>query len=115
MLPLLSPGALRSCRRHTQSRFRSRSPTERKCMCRMFGAVFGIEVTNALVKALRRKQITREELFEYAAQLGGLHTRVDPESSVRAFGPVLTLAERHQLTTYDASYLELAQRRGLPL
>jgi len=28
---------------------------------------------------------------------------------------VLALAERHQLTTYDASYLELAQRLGLPL
>jgi predicted nucleic acid-binding protein len=48
--------------------------------------------------------------FEYAAQLGGLRIRVDLESAARAFGPVLALAERHQLTTYDASYLELAPR-----
>jgi predicted nucleic acid-binding protein len=27
----------------------------------------------------------------------------------------LRLAERHKLTVYDAAYLELAQRRGLPL
>ena len=31
------------------------------------------------------------------------------------FDHVLALAERHQLTTYDTSYLELAQRLGLPL
>jgi predicted nucleic acid-binding protein len=37
------------------------------------------------------------------------------EAAARAFGGVLELAERHQLTTYDASYLELAQRLGLEI
>lgn len=32
-----------------------------------------------------------------------------------AWGPVVTLARAHNLTAYDASYLELALRRGLPL
>jgi predicted nucleic acid-binding protein len=32
-----------------------------------------------------------------------------------AWGATLHLAVRHRLTTYDAAYLELAQRRGLPL
>jgi len=33
----------------------------------------------------------------------------------QAFDRVLVLAERHRLTVYDAAYLELALRRGLPL
>ena len=75
-----------------------------------------LEVTNALVKALRRKQITREELFDYARQLASLRVQVDIDRSAeRAFNQVLLLAECYQLTTYDAAYLELAQRKGLPL
>jgi predicted nucleic acid-binding protein len=77
--------------------------------------VWGLEVTNALVKALRRQHITRDELFEYAQQLGMLRLKVDSETAERAFGQILALAERYQMTTYDASYLELAQRRGVSI
>jgi predicted nucleic acid-binding protein len=75
-----------------------------------------LEVTNALVKALRRQQITREELSEYARQLASLRVQVDIDQVARrAFHQVLLIAERYQLTTYNAAYLELAQRRKLPL
>lgn len=78
--------------------------------------IWPLEVTNALVKALRRRHITREELFDYARQLASLRAQVDNDQVAdRAFNEILTLAERYQLTTYDAAYLELAQRRGLPL
>jgi len=77
--------------------------------------IWPLEVTNALVKAFRRQQITRQELFEYAEQLARLRVKVDFEAAERAFDQVISLAERYQLTTYDASYLELAQRRGLPI
>jgi predicted nucleic acid-binding protein len=77
--------------------------------------IWPLEVTNALIKALRRRYITREELFEYAQELGGLRVKVDLEAAARAFGEVLALAERYQLTTYDAAYLELAQRLGLEI
>ena len=78
--------------------------------------IWPLEVTNALVKALRRRHITREELFDYARQLASLRVQVDfDQPAERAFLGVLTLAERYQLTTYDAAYLELAQRRNLPL
>lgn len=33
----------------------------------------------------------------------------------RALGPVLALARAHRLSAYDAAYLELAIREGLPL
>jgi predicted nucleic acid-binding protein len=77
--------------------------------------IWPLEVTNALLKAFRRNYITREELFEYARQLGGLRVRVDPGDAEGTFGQVLALAQRYQLTSYDASYLDLAQRRGIPI
>jgi predicted nucleic acid-binding protein len=77
--------------------------------------IWPLEVTNALVKALRRRQITRQELFEYAHQLSALAVTVDFDGADHVFDEVLILAERYQLTTYDASYLELAQRRGLAI
>ena len=40
---------------------------------------------------------------------------VDDGSLAPAFGTVLALARQTGLSVYDASYLELAQRRGLPL
>jgi len=40
---------------------------------------------------------------------------LDPETDRHAWSATARLAERHRLTTYDAAYLELAQRRGLAL
>jgi predicted nucleic acid-binding protein len=78
--------------------------------------IWPLEVTNALVKAPRRKHITQYELFDYARQLARLRAPVDFDCTLeRAFHELLTLAERRQLTTYNAAYPELAQRRGLPL
>jgi predicted nucleic acid-binding protein len=39
----------------------------------------------------------------------------DPETGKQAWNATLQLAHRHRLTLYDAAYLELAQRRRLPL
>jgi predicted nucleic acid-binding protein len=77
--------------------------------------IWPLEVTNALIKAFRRKHITRAELFEYAQRLGELRITVDNEAPERAFTHVITLAERYHLTTYDAAYLELAKRRNIPI
>jgi predicted nucleic acid-binding protein len=47
--------------------------------------------------------------------LAGLPIAVDDETSSRAFGDIVHLARSHGLSAYDAAYLELAMRRGLPL
>jgi predicted nucleic acid-binding protein len=39
----------------------------------------------------------------------------DSETERHAWQSTLRLAERYRLTVYDAAYLELAMRRGLPL
>ena len=51
----------------------------------------------------------------WLAHLASLRITVDDETSAQAWGGVLNLARSHALTAYDAAYLELALRRGLPL
>jgi predicted nucleic acid-binding protein len=49
------------------------------------------------------------------ADLALLPIHLDSETDRQAWGATVRLAQRHRLTAYDAAYLELAQRRGLPL
>ena len=49
------------------------------------------------------------------ADLRALVIAIDPETDQQAWATTLHLAERYLLTLYDAAYLELAQRLGLPL
>jgi len=49
------------------------------------------------------------------ADLALLPIHIDPETDRQAWTATLRFAERHRLTLYDAAYLELAQRRDLPL
>jgi predicted nucleic acid-binding protein len=49
------------------------------------------------------------------ADLSLLPISLDPETDRRAWDATLQVAHLHRLTLYNAAYLELAQRRGLPL
>jgi predicted nucleic acid-binding protein len=65
---------------------------------------------------MRRLHITRDDLFDFARQLASLDPQVDLDRPFeRSFEQILALAVRRQLSTYDASYLELAQRLALPI
>jgi predicted nucleic acid-binding protein len=44
-----------------------------------------------------------------------LSIRIDEETAGRTWRETAELAERHGLTAYDATYLELALRLGVPL
>ena len=48
-------------------------------------------------------------------KLTALQFTVDDEGTRQAFGKTSELAEKHGLTIYGATYLELALRRSLPL
>lgn len=78
-------------------------------------ALWRLEIANILEMGVRRK---RHDAAFRDATLGDLlllPLYVDTETDHRAWGPILRLAERYRLTLYDAAYLELAQRRSLPL
>jgi predicted nucleic acid-binding protein len=74
-----------------------------------------LEVANSLSMAVRRKRIPGSARSDFLRHLGGLGIDVDDETHVHAWGATLKLADIHNLSIYDASYLELAQRRRLPL
>lgn len=78
-------------------------------------AVWALEIGNILLGAERRRRITQARAVEFLGILGELDIRADADLPGRAFRDVLPIAREQRLTTYDATYLELAMRLGLPL
>jgi predicted nucleic acid-binding protein len=78
-------------------------------------AIWPLEVANALIVLVRRRKLTDSERQMGLGWLRGLPLRVDQEMASLAFSRLSELAAAHQLSVYDAAYLELAQRRGLTL
>jgi predicted nucleic acid-binding protein len=78
-------------------------------------ALWALEIGNILLGSERRRRITRARTTEFLEILGELDIRIDPDLPGRAFRDVLPLARERRLTTYHATYLELAMRLGLPL
>ena len=70
------------------------------------------EVRNILIVNERRGRIAEPDTAAFLLNLSQLRIRVDRAPNE---GIVLKLARTHRLSVYDAGYLELAQREGLPL
>ena len=81
----------------------------------MAPAVWPLEVGNVIVRAESRNLLPEARSAEFLALLQDMAIEIDPRGTERALTDTLQLARRHNLSTYDASYLELALREGLPL
>ena len=75
-------------------------------------SLWWFEVRNILVVNERRKRITESGTTSFLRDLNRIPIRVD---RVPVETEVLRLARAHRLSVYDAAYLELARREGLPL
>lgn len=75
-------------------------------------ALYWYEVRNALLKARRDGRIDRAGLQRALKEIAQIRTEVEDNHDERQ---VYALAELHGLTFYDASYLEMAIRRGAAL
>jgi predicted nucleic acid-binding protein len=78
-------------------------------------SLWRLEVANSLQVGLRRKRLDTVFRDRALSDLAKLPIAVDTETDTQAWKATLALAERFQLTLYDAAYLELAERRALPL
>ena len=78
-------------------------------------AIWPLEIVNSLVIALRQKDITSAQLEIFVADLKELPVEVDLQGAARAYSSILQISRRHQLSSYDAAYLDLALFEGLPL
>jgi predicted nucleic acid-binding protein len=74
-----------------------------------------LEVANTLLVGERRKRSTQANTVTWLGFLSSLPIEVDEETKAHAIGDTISLARDHGLSVYDAAYLELAMRRGLPL
>ena len=70
------------------------------------------EIRNALLASERRKRITEAMSAAFLRNLALLPIRLEPAGDDVS---LMTLARNRKLTVYDAAYLELAKRKGLPL
>lgn len=74
-----------------------------------------LEIANALLQAERSGRNIAEGITARLEYISRLPIATDMETAGRAWRETLALARAERLTTYDASYLELAIRGGLPL
>jgi len=77
--------------------------------------IWPLEVANALLMGERRQRSTEAQAAKWLSNLRSLPIAVDEETNHQAWGDVLSLGRTYGLSAYDAAYLELALRRGLPL
>ena len=78
-------------------------------------SLWHLEVGNVLRQAERRNRISESVSQRQFQLLLMLPIQVDSETAAQAWKATMSLARQHMLTVYDAAYLELATRRGLPL
>ena len=74
-----------------------------------------LEVGNVLLQAEKRGRITRNDVAARLDLIAELPISVDQETTAQAWRATLATARGERLTVYDAAYLELAERRRLPL
>ena len=74
-----------------------------------------LEASNVLLGAERRSEITIGEIEGFISQLENLPIQVDPLTAHQSFSRTLALGRAYYLSSYDAAYLELAIREGIPL
>jgi predicted nucleic acid-binding protein len=77
--------------------------------------IWPLEVANVLLVAERRKRLAEADCARFLSLLSGLPIAVEQESPQRMFSEIFALARENGLSSYDASYLDLAMRSGLPL
>jgi len=78
-------------------------------------SIWPLEVGNVLLVAERKKRLSKTDSTRFIALLTGLPIIIEQELPERMMKDILALAREHQLSTYDASYLDLAMRKGLPI
>ena len=76
---------------------------------------WGLEIANVVARAEAKGLVTEAQSEAFLEMLAGVRISPDSATFTRALVETLSLARRYRLSSYDASYLELALRLGLPL
>lgn len=77
--------------------------------------VWPLEIGNVLRIAVKRGRLNLKDMGRVIKELRWLPIEIDTYSTERSFDETLAIAQKYDLTTYDASYVELARRRDVPI
>ena len=78
-------------------------------------SIWPLEVGNVLLVAERNRRLSEADSTRFISLLTELPIIVDQEPPERMIKEIFALARKHRLSSYDASYLDLAMRKGLPI
>lgn len=78
-------------------------------------ATWGLEVANVIARAEVKSQVTKAQSQAFLELVESVTIEEDTATFARALSDTLHLARRYSISAYDASYLELALRLGLPI
>ena len=78
-------------------------------------AIWWLEVTNTTILGPGRGRLESDDWSRFEQMLSTFRVETDPLEPEHIFTKVAQLSRQYGLTTYDASYLELAIRRGARL
>jgi predicted nucleic acid-binding protein len=77
--------------------------------------IWPLEVTNVLLVAERKGRLHEADSLRFLSLLSQLPIDVDRSWPERLMKDILSMGRAHNLSSYDASYIELAMRQGLPI
>ena len=77
--------------------------------------LWSLEAANVLARSRKRGLVSEAASREFLALLSELDIETDQTTHERALGDTLAIAFAHDLSSYDAAYLELVLREGLPM
>lgn len=78
-------------------------------------AIWPLEVINVLLVAERQNRLHEADSIRFITLLSRLPIQVDRSWPERLMKDLLSLGRTNNLSSYDAAYLELALRQGLPI
>ena len=78
-------------------------------------SLWHLEAANVLLGAEKREQTGLGEIEIFLTQLDSLPIHVDGLTAQQCFSRTISIARAYGLSSYDAAYLELAIRSGLPI
>ena len=76
---------------------------------------WGLEIANVIARGEAKAQITETQSEAFLEMLDAASIQADAATFTHTLSHTLQLARRYRLSSYDASYLELALRSALPL
>lgn len=101
------------------------SPNDREYATKVLAAIervaaivpvtWGLEVANVLARTEKKGLVPKEDSRAFIEKLDKMNIQEDANTFAYALSDTLHLARKYKLSSYDASYLELALRLSIPL